>query len=561
MAEEDLIFAKNRHMFGGIEPSNMRKFSASSMYDFKNNRSTITIMVTLPLDTIVENQTLCTVAGAVIRRKTTGYPVDEFDGDMIADVTSDTTILDADVISGTTYYYSAFPYSDLRVFNRNISNRTSVIAKNDTYIFGFDIDIGDPNPSTRVIYPSDTDNAEYSPARMNYTGLAFNYGDWPSEAGIMFMPKPCMLNNDGTVYEYLNPDDYSKNVDGGASKVSDASFNGNAMMEWPKIYIKRGTKVVGSDTYYTFRCSNKKVGNDWDCWCNYDINNNEIDHFYTAIYPGSVVNGMIRSLSGKNGAIELATISKQVDMAKLNGSDWIVDTFSDHLLIYDLLVMLSKSTNLKECFGYGKFKQFNTQDITSYTFGQMNNKGLFWGSNTDEVPVKAFGMECLWGYQDRYIIGFGVDAVFKEGTQISILRYRGKLTRGTHDGTPITDYPLHPDRFDTNYLFLGYAIEDNDAGYWGYGNVFGVDNNNRICCRLPGKPFNGSATIYDCSDWYLDMLYVNDSPYTKYGGDGFVRDSGAYGGFMEVDQIRARAITKSEKDKTFVALSCKPSLT
>ena len=28
MAEEDLIFGKNRHFFGGIEPSNMLAFSA-----------------------------------------------------------------------------------------------------------------------------------------------------------------------------------------------------------------------------------------------------------------------------------------------------------------------------------------------------------------------------------------------------------------------------------------------------------------------------------------------------------------------------------------------------
>lgn len=28
MAEEDLIFGKNRHFFGGIEPSNMQNFTA-----------------------------------------------------------------------------------------------------------------------------------------------------------------------------------------------------------------------------------------------------------------------------------------------------------------------------------------------------------------------------------------------------------------------------------------------------------------------------------------------------------------------------------------------------
>ena len=29
MAEEDLIFGKNRHFFGGIEPSNMQNFTAA----------------------------------------------------------------------------------------------------------------------------------------------------------------------------------------------------------------------------------------------------------------------------------------------------------------------------------------------------------------------------------------------------------------------------------------------------------------------------------------------------------------------------------------------------
>ena len=38
------------------------------------------------------------------------------------------------------------------------------------------------------------------------------------------------------VDHYLNPNDYTKKVNGSASKVADTSFGGNAMMEWPKIY-------------------------------------------------------------------------------------------------------------------------------------------------------------------------------------------------------------------------------------------------------------------------------------------------------------------------------------
>ena len=75
MAEEDLIFGKNRHFFGGIEPSNMLAFSVAV------ESGVVKVTATLPNDTVVNNQTLCTVEGAIIRRKTTDYPKDEFDGD------------------------------------------------------------------------------------------------------------------------------------------------------------------------------------------------------------------------------------------------------------------------------------------------------------------------------------------------------------------------------------------------------------------------------------------------------------------------------------------------
>ena len=65
MAEEDLIFGKNRHFFGGIEPSNMLAFSVAV------ESGVVKVTATLPNDTVVNNQTLCTVEGAIIRRKTT----------------------------------------------------------------------------------------------------------------------------------------------------------------------------------------------------------------------------------------------------------------------------------------------------------------------------------------------------------------------------------------------------------------------------------------------------------------------------------------------------------
>ena len=82
MAEEDLIFGKNRHFFGGIEPSNMLAFSAVFVAQYGG----VMIAATLPNDTVVNNQTLlsgiCTLWNALsssflsvfngFRRRSTG---------------------------------------------------------------------------------------------------------------------------------------------------------------------------------------------------------------------------------------------------------------------------------------------------------------------------------------------------------------------------------------------------------------------------------------------------------------------------------------------------------
>ena len=100
MAEEDLIFGKNRHFFGGIEPSNMLAFSAVFVPQYGG----VMIKATLPGDTVVNNQTLCTVEGASIRRKTTDYPKDEFEGDLVANIKASPTFPDRNVSSTGTYY-------------------------------------------------------------------------------------------------------------------------------------------------------------------------------------------------------------------------------------------------------------------------------------------------------------------------------------------------------------------------------------------------------------------------------------------------------------------------
>lgn len=422
--ESAVIFGKNRHFFGGIAPSNMLKFEAK--YDVKTSRVTIT--ANLPSDTVIDGQMICCVGGAVIRKSYTDYPKDEFDGELVADITYNRTLSLTDDHSGTIYY-AAFPYSKQGVYNRNKSeaNRSATNTSiTYTYLFGYDLNTTDADPDTRVTYHTEdpVDNRDYTPAKMNFTANEFDYGSWNLAPGEKFMPRPCMLKYDGTVDYFLDPNDYTKKTDGTTSDVTNTSYAGNAMMQWPKIYTKRWEE----NGVYHFRCSDVKIDDSWDCWCNYDKNNNEIPYFYTAIYNGVMKSSKMRSLSYSNTEPTFGyTLTQQMTYSKNNGEHWYMDVIADRLLVQDLLVMMGRSTDGSDVYGPG----------ASYTgavyrkVGLMNTKGLFWGASAqDGDGVKVFGMEHYWGNAFRRVAGW----MWIKGVNVY------KITRGTHDGTTVTDY-------------------------------------------------------------------------------------------------------------------------
>lgn len=613
MAEEDIIFGKNRHFFGGIEPSNMLKFTAA-LADSK-----IKIEAQLPGDTIINGQTLCTVAGAVIRKKITDYPKDEFDGEEIARISSsgilidadveengtyyyaafpyttqgvynrnpanrvvvnepepmtkfqaksiynsdtDTakveivatlpigvvgavirkktsgypvnetdgdvflTILedgvytDADVVIDTTYYYTAFPYTSTGAYNRNESNRADVTPKRRDYLFGYDLVKSTSGQDARVTYPADVDNAAFDPAAMNFSSGIFDYGGWPDTAGEKFMPRPCMLKYDGTVSEYLNPDDYTKTVSGTPSQVANTSFEGNAMMEWPKIYTKRWLE----NGVYHFRCSDVPIDADYDCWSNYDKNDNQIDYFYTPIYFGSSVSNKLRSISGQSNYVN-NTAQSEINLAVANGNGWYTEFTADRLLIQDLLVMMAKSTNTQGKYGSGRSASGNNSAIGQ---GTMNTKGMFWGSADQTSGVKVFGMENWWGNIWRRIAGW----INANGTQ------KIKITWGTHDSSTTPTFNLD----GNGYIPVSGAIPAGTSG--GYIS----DTVDLKFGRIPYQT-SGSATTKEGDGLWFNNSQVN---YAFVGGD--------WGGALLVGAFCVRLSGAASYASAYggAALSCKP---
>jgi hypothetical protein len=393
----------------------------------------------------------------------------------------------------------------------------SVTATFREYLYGFDLTIADSNPATRVTYPSDVENSGFAKAVMNFGG-AFSYGSWPSTPGEKFMPRPCMLRFNGTVDYYLNPNDYTKKADGTNSDVANMNYGGNAMMEWPKIYVKRWE----SNGVYHFRCSDMKVDSDYECWSNYDKNNKEIPHFYTPIFFGSKDgSNRLRSISGQSNFVS-NTAQTEVTYAKNNGADiWYTEVLSDRELVNDLLTMMFKSTDLQATAGYGV-----CSTSAAIAPGSMNTKGLFWGAGDKTSGVKVFGMENWWGNIFRRIAGWCISG----GTQ------KVKLTRGTKDGTTVGDY-----NFDGNGYKTISSVNLTRSGY---------------ISKMKTEPFgrfpmeaNGSTTTFEADQVWAD----SGNGYYAYVGGGWNND-------LDCGPFCARLYVEPSHARTRIgaALSCKP---
>ena len=433
-------------------------------------------------------------------------------------------------------------------------------------IYGIRIDPDVADPYNRVTYLEDA--VGMTPAAMG--AAAFDYGSW---AGAFFMPKPCVLNYDGTVAYYLDPNDYSKKIDGTPSNIDDLSIGGNVMLEFPKIWFKYVPNESGNDG--DFYVANYKVDETYECWCNYDADNNEIDHFYMAAYNGCCYDGKMRSISGltlapyvtaaysasatyavgdkvnyNNCMYECVTAvetPEEFDATKweqyaYNGNtsgtdemtyarannvttkdEWLIDLWADAILIWGLLMLMGKTTALQETFGRG-IDSGSQATIEAYVTGSLNDKGLFYGDTVNgSTAVKVFGIENFWACKWRRCAGlFGTST-----------GYAYKLTHGTKDGSTASSFGTSAEGY------LAVTAEQPASSYiknmmlGRYGLIAGVT----------GSPASASA-------YYCDYFY-RGTGYALFGGSSSI---GRYCGLS----VNLGGGVSARLWRIAAALSCKP---
>lgn len=369
------------------------------------------------------------------------------------------------------------------------------IPTQTTIVYGFHIDSTKSDPSQAVTYLEDA--VGMTPAAMNYSTGVFNYGDWENA---FFMPKPCMLNSNGTVAYYLNPNDYTKKADGTASDIANTSFNGNAMMEWGRDGKKIWYKIVpdsGDNTSASIYIADSQVDNSYHAYNFIKSDGSYVDHFYTPIYNGSLISNKLRSISGQT-IIGNKTADEEISYATANGSGWYTETWSDTELINVLLILLGKSLDTQTVFGCG-----NMSGSSYLITGTMNDKGLFWGKNasssSDNSGVKVFGMENYWGNQYRRIAGL---------LYTRSRGYKVKYAYGTSDGSTASTYSSS----GTGYINTGIGA-NGSSGY--------LTKMNFSSGKMLHTTTSGSETTY-----YCDRTYYGSDSYTYYADRGGFRYDG-----------------------------------
>lgn len=383
------------------------------------------------------------------------------------------------------------------------SGLTNVNSEVDTIkngiVYGFHIDGSVSDPSNSVTYLRDAIGK--TPAYMDYNEGSFNYGSWEDT---FFMPRPCMVERSGNVAYYLNPNDYTKKADGTASDIADTAYAGNAMMEWgrdgKKIWMK-----IEPDSGDTNSCNvyiaDHRVDSTFHDWPFHNCKGVSVDHFYTPIYNGSVVNDgtndVLRSLSGQ-AVCKTKNASTELTMAGRNnpGSDelWSTENYADIVLINALLTLIGKSTNTQAVFGEGLHTGGTEAINDNFRTGVHNAKGLFYGTNSGAISdgsygnaVKVFGMENWWGFQWRRYHGH----VMVDGSQ------KVKLTYGTEDGSTAAGYNLT----GADYITIG-ATPTGTSGQYLCEMLFSPRG------ILPKKADN---TVGASSKYYCDGFWFNNS--------------------------------------------------
>ena len=384
---------------GGLAPSNLLSLSVEP------GDQKLYVKFVAPGDTLVENpqtnaaQTICTVKGVrIIIKEGVSAIANETDGTIITNIEGDdmatykTSAYEiVGLTNGSYYTVAVMPYSDYGVFNRNTANQYAAMPS-EVLVYGFNQNFSNKDPESTITY---TDaNATYTPFSLNSDGT-MNLGSW-GDFELLRKNLPYMVRADGTADYQLNPDDYTKKLDGTASDVGNASYAGGAFSWIEKIYMKETYASDGNSRHVQFAFSNQDPRTlDFEP-IGFVKGGQELEGVWLPMF--------YMDANGKTISGTQPVHSKTADQERS-----IIQNFSAnavHLgggllnVLRDLMYMFAKSTDTQTHFGEGCMSAYvNSSPYYGVKANAVVGGGQFYGTKGGTTLNKAFHSIVIQSFQ------------------------------------------------------------------------------------------------------------------------------------------------------------------
>lgn len=241
--------------------------------------------------------------------------------------------------------------------------------------YGVSIDLTNSDPTTAVTY---TDDA---------VGMIAGSSDWDN-TNIFRDIRPCMFK-DGKVKEYLNPDNFTKYIDGTAADISSGA-EGDVMIEIPKL----GVKIATSNNTLTVQVTDDPNAEGFHYYAHTRTKEGDRDKLYIGAFLGYNASSKLRSLCSKQPTVNVA-IGETRTLAQANGDGYDQIAFYQLTLLQCLFLIRYKSRDSQTALGKGYVN--DSSGNTGVKTGGTIAKGMNYGETTGMQQMKFLGIEDFWG--------------------------------------------------------------------------------------------------------------------------------------------------------------------
>lgn len=198
--------------------------------------------------------------------------------------------------------------------------------------------------------------------------------------------KPCLMKN-GKVIIYLNPNNYSEDLDGNQIDIYSGEA-GDVMIEFPK----GGYKFVHNDKYIDIYLTNNPKAEGFVYHSFSYKEEGDCEHFYISAYLGSIKDNILYSMSAVQPTVSVS-LNDFRNYAQAKGAGYNPIGFFQILWLQLLYIMKYGNLNASTCAGLG-YVAASERDLT----GKTDKKGLYWGIVNNPIEhIKLFGIEDLYG--------------------------------------------------------------------------------------------------------------------------------------------------------------------